>query len=174
MTDPVKKELVHIILTTTIWSIWTERNNRLFTRKKNHKIIILRRIEESIHLRTIHKVFNAIPMPDHAKIMDAFRVTIISKEQVTSMVKWLSPHAGWHKLNTDGSLADDRGGYGALLRDEKADFIIGLAGRLDLPSINLLELKAIEQGVVLGCSISVKKLWIETDSTTARAWLTGR
>ncbi|KAK1282584.1 hypothetical protein QJS10_CPB22g00280 [Acorus calamus] len=51
---------------------------------------------------------------------------------------------GWLKLNTDGSLADDRGGYGAILRNNEADFIAGLAGQIDLPSINLLELKAIE------------------------------
>ncbi|KAK1256495.1 hypothetical protein QJS04_geneDACA001486 [Acorus gramineus] len=74
----------------------------------------------------------------------------------------------------DGSLADDRGGYGALIRNSNSEFITGLAGRLDLPSINLLELKAIEQGVLLGSSIHAHKLWIESDSITALAWLNGR
>lgn len=86
----------------------------------------------------------------------------------------MHPEDGWLKLNTDGSLAEERGGYGALIRNHKADFLLGLAGRLDLPSINLLELKAIEQGVKLCNMTQVQKLWIESDSTTALAWLKGR
>ncbi|KAK1325014.1 hypothetical protein QJS10_CPA01g02277 [Acorus calamus] len=68
------------------------------------------------------------------------------------------------------SLSDDRGGYGALLRNNNADFIAGLAGRLDLHSINLLELKAIERGIQLRLSNAVTNLWIKSDSITAIAW----
>ncbi|KAK1280639.1 hypothetical protein QJS04_geneDACA014229 [Acorus gramineus] len=88
-------------------------------------------------------------------------------------VIWEPPEEGWLKLNTDGSLANDRGGYGAIIRNPQAEFTIGLAGRLDLPSINLLELKAIEQGVWLGIFIEASKLWIESDSTTALALIRG-
>ncbi|KAK1306945.1 hypothetical protein QJS10_CPA10g01775 [Acorus calamus] len=82
-------------------------------------------------------------------VSNAFDVQIEEKELTSSIVKWLRSDDGWLKLNTDGSLADDRGGYGALIRNSNSDFQIGLAGRLDLPSINLLELKAIEKGVML-------------------------
>ncbi|KAK1313661.1 hypothetical protein QJS10_CPA06g00651 [Acorus calamus] len=57
---------------------------------------------------------------------------------------------GWFKLNTDGSLSDDQERYGALLRNNNADFIAGLAERLDLHSINFLKLKAIEWGDTIG------------------------
>ncbi|KAK1302594.1 hypothetical protein QJS10_CPB12g01266 [Acorus calamus] len=90
------------------------------------------------------------------------------------MVTWFPPDVDWLKLNTDGSLADDRGGYGAVIRNDRAEFLIGLAGRLDLPSINLLELKAIEKGIWLGIQLGASHLWVESDSTTALAWIHGK
>ncbi|KAK1261670.1 hypothetical protein QJS04_geneDACA020349 [Acorus gramineus] len=89
-------------------------------------------------------------------------------------VLWEPPREGWLKLNTDGLLANDRGGYGALIRNNRVEYVMGIAGRLDLPSINLLELKAIEQGVWLARSIEATRIWIESDSTTALAWLHGK
>ncbi|KAK1270111.1 hypothetical protein QJS04_geneDACA020970 [Acorus gramineus] len=137
-------------------------------------MLILHRIKESIKLRTLNKVFHSALSPYISKIVDAFGVQTTVKKKSTSIVTWLHPVDGWLKLNTDGSLADDPGGYGALIRNSNGDYITSLAGRLDLPSINLLELKAIEQGVLLGSSICAHKLWIECDSTTALAWLNGR
>ncbi|KAK1257180.1 hypothetical protein QJS04_geneDACA014728 [Acorus gramineus] len=110
VSDPFRKDMVYLILSTTTWYLWIERN---------------------------------------------------------------IPPSGWFKLNADGSLSYDRGGYGALLRNNNADFIAGLAGRLDLHSINLLELKAIERGIQLGLSNAVTNLWIESDSITAIAWVHG-
>ncbi|KAK1309219.1 hypothetical protein QJS10_CPA09g00486 [Acorus calamus] len=174
LSDPLKKELAYIILTTTFWHLWLERNNRIFRRTKQHKLRILHRIRDSIKMRAMSKVFRVLPNPDYSRISSAFGVQILEKALVHTTIKWLLPQGDWFKLNTDGSLADDRGGYGALVRNNKGDFIIGLAGRLDLPSINLLELKAIERGVLIGIAKGVDKLWIESDSTTALAWLHGK
>ncbi|KAK1325439.1 hypothetical protein QJS10_CPA01g01765 [Acorus calamus] len=56
------------------------------------------------------------------------------------------------KLSTrDKLLQKDRGGYG--LRDNASNFIVGIAGRSSLPSINLLELQ---------------------DSTTVLSWIRGK
>ncbi|KAK1259254.1 hypothetical protein QJS04_geneDACA017986 [Acorus gramineus] len=53
-------------------------------------------------------------------------------------------------------------------------FVVYMAGRHDLPSINLLELKATEVGLWLAIKTGVQKLWIEWDSTTAIAWVKGK
>ncbi|KAK1283528.1 hypothetical protein QJS10_CPB21g00139 [Acorus calamus] len=45
---------------------------------------------------------------------------------------------------------------------------------MDLPSINILELKAIEVGIWLAINIGCSKLWIESDSTTALSWIKGK
>ncbi|KAK1297392.1 hypothetical protein QJS10_CPB15g00822 [Acorus calamus] len=130
--------------------------------------------KESIKLKTIHRFFRIIQTPDMVMVLNAFGVQIEEKENSSTIVKWMSPEDGWLKLNTDGSLANDRGGYEALIRNSNSEFQLGLAGRLDLPTINLLELKAIEQGVKLSSTMQACKLWIEIDSTTALAWLEGR
>ncbi|KAK1321207.1 hypothetical protein QJS10_CPA03g00057 [Acorus calamus] len=174
ITVPFKKEIANIVFTTTFWHIWVERNNRVFSDKRMHKLVILKRIKVSIKLRTIHRVFRIIQTLNLVMVSNAFGVQIEEKENSSTIVKWMSPEDGWLKLNTDGSLADDRGGYGALIRNSNSEFQLGLAGRLDLPTINLLELKAIEQGVKLSSTMQACKLWIETDSTTALAWLEGR
>ncbi|KAK1268719.1 hypothetical protein QJS04_geneDACA008217 [Acorus gramineus] len=139
-----------------------------------HKSILLCNIKASIRESTVSKIFPASKTPENQKIADSFGLQLKQKVPSIITIHWSPPHEGWFKLNTDGSLADDRGGYGALIRNEHAEFVIGLAGRLDLPSINLLELKAIEKGVDLGLSINLTKLWIESDSTTAIAWLLGK
>ncbi|KAK1265235.1 hypothetical protein QJS04_geneDACA022453 [Acorus gramineus] len=166
--------MVYIILSTTTWYLWIERNNRLFLKKSLHKSFVLKRIKDSIKVRTLHKIFLVPSILDFSSIAQAFGLTLREKEKTASIVTWLVPPSGWFKLNTDGSLSDDRGGYVALLRNNNADFIAGLAGRLDLHSINLLELKAIERGIQLGLSNAVTNLWIESDSITAIAWVHGR
>ncbi|KAK1315070.1 hypothetical protein QJS10_CPA06g00807 [Acorus calamus] len=47
-------------------------------------------------------------------------------------------------------------------------------GRNDLPSINLLKLKAIEVGLWIAIKAGFRSIWVETDSTTTLAWVTNR
>ncbi|KAK1308079.1 hypothetical protein QJS10_CPA09g01153 [Acorus calamus] len=86
-------------------------------------------------------------------------------------VCWSPPPTGWVKINSYGSLADDRGGYGALVHNDKAEFLLGVAGRNDLPSINLLELKAMEARIRIAIQAGFQDLWVESDSTTALTWV---
>ncbi|KAK1278570.1 hypothetical protein QJS04_geneDACA021134 [Acorus gramineus] len=79
------------------------------------------RIKESIKLRTLNKVFHSALSPYISKIVDAFGVQTTVKKKSTSIVTWLHPVDGWLKLNTDGSLADDPGGYGALIRNSNGN-----------------------------------------------------
>ncbi|KAK1264536.1 hypothetical protein QJS04_geneDACA021323 [Acorus gramineus] len=44
-------------------------------------------------------------------------------------------------------------------------------GRIELPSINLLELKAIEEGLWLAIRLNFPNFWVETDSTTTCVWV---
>ncbi|KAK1295953.1 hypothetical protein QJS10_CPB15g01363 [Acorus calamus] len=45
---------------------------------------------------------------------------------------------------------------------------------MDLPSINILELKAIEVGIWLAINSGCSMLWIESDSKTAISWIKGK
>ncbi|KAK1258644.1 hypothetical protein QJS04_geneDACA019254 [Acorus gramineus] len=66
--------------------------------------------------------------PQIEKIKERLGVQIDAVNKTTSVVHWLPLEVDWHKLNTDGSLGDDRGGYGALIRDSSSEFIQGIAG----------------------------------------------
>ncbi|KAK1300207.1 hypothetical protein QJS10_CPB13g01112 [Acorus calamus] len=48
----------------------------------------------------------------------------------TTTVKWVPLDPLWVKANSDGSLSEERGGYGALLRDDKGEFLMGVAGQV--------------------------------------------
>ncbi|KAK1324914.1 hypothetical protein QJS10_CPA01g01382 [Acorus calamus] len=65
--------------------------------------------------------------PEILQIAQAFKVKIIEAPLNPRSIIWGPPPVGWIKSNSDGSLSDDRGGYGALLRDCSAQFIIGSA-----------------------------------------------
>ncbi|KAK1308201.1 hypothetical protein QJS10_CPA09g00979 [Acorus calamus] len=112
--------------------------------------------------------------PEILQIAQAFKVKIIEAPLNPRSIIWGPPPVGWIKSNSDGSLSDDRGGYRALLRDCSAQFIIGSAGCIALPSINLLELQGLVAGLQLGLQRGEKKIWFETDSTTVMAWVKGR
>ncbi|KAK1309505.1 hypothetical protein QJS10_CPA09g00969 [Acorus calamus] len=159
------------------WAAWiwhSERNARIFKGKKRNAIWVLRRVQAEITLR-----FQTVPLksritPEILQIAQAFKVKIIEAPLNPRSIIWGPPPVGWIKSNSDGSLSDDRGGYGALLRDCSAQFIIGSAGCIALPSINLLELQGLVAGLQLGLQRGEKKIWFETDSTTVMAWVKGR
>ncbi|KAK1297673.1 hypothetical protein QJS10_CPB15g01198 [Acorus calamus] len=74
------------------------------------------------------------------------------------------------RVNSDGSLVDDRGGYGALICNERG-ILLGIVGRNDLP---LIDLKAMEFGLWTAIKTGFRSIWVETDSTTALVWVTNR
>ncbi|KAK1260672.1 hypothetical protein QJS04_geneDACA023443 [Acorus gramineus] len=66
-------------------------------------------------------------------------------------------------------------GYGAVLRNSAGALLAAVAVQdQTLSSINVLEFKAILQGLKLAQSLSLSKVFIESDSSTAIAWVRGR
>ncbi|KAK1280618.1 hypothetical protein QJS04_geneDACA020589 [Acorus gramineus] len=89
-------------------------------------------------------------------------------------VSWEAPKEGWLKLNSDGSRSDDRFSYGVLVRDSSGFCFEALSTRVRADSINLLELKGLVEGMQLCHSLRASRVWLESDSTTAIAWIHGR
>ncbi|KAK1299494.1 hypothetical protein QJS10_CPB14g00923 [Acorus calamus] len=82
--------------------------------------------------------------------------------------------APWFKCNSDGSLSNDRAGFGAIIRDSRGHLIIGTMARVSLASINHLELLGVKSGELMCAQLNLKKVMFETDSTTIVCWLQGR
>ncbi|KAK1287210.1 hypothetical protein QJS10_CPB19g00504 [Acorus calamus] len=73
----------------------------------------------------------------------------------------------WIKANSDGSVAEDRFGFGALIRDSSGNCLKALSSRVIVSSMGILELKWIVAGARLCVSHNAVKVWSESDSTTA-------
>ncbi|KAK1286578.1 hypothetical protein QJS10_CPB20g00955 [Acorus calamus] len=58
ISEPFIKEVSHLILTTTIWNLWIEQNNRVFSnnQKQKHKLALLQKIKDSIKANTHSRV----------------------------------------------------------------------------------------------------------------------
>ncbi|KAK1302693.1 hypothetical protein QJS10_CPB12g01020 [Acorus calamus] len=104
---------------------------------------------------------------------DLFGALLVQKTSLTVQVKWTPPPIGWVKANSDGSLSEDRFGFGAITRNSSGDCVQAIAARTRAASINLLELKGILAGLRLNRG-NTSKVWSESDSTTAVAWAQGK
>ncbi|GLJ07917.1 hypothetical protein SUGI_0077130 [Cryptomeria japonica] len=62
-------------------------------------------------------------------------------------VKWTPPPSGWKKMNFDGASKGNLGlsGYGAVIRDEKGEFIGAVSGQAGFVSNNIVEITALEK-----------------------------
>ncbi|KAK1308196.1 hypothetical protein QJS10_CPA09g00976 [Acorus calamus] len=79
-------------------------------------------------------------------------------------VIWSRPLTDWVKINSDGSLGDDRNFFGVVVRDAQGDCFFAMAARTRAASINILELQGILASLLL-CKGFHTKVWSETDSS---------
>ncbi|KAK1325494.1 hypothetical protein QJS10_CPA01g02289 [Acorus calamus] len=120
------------------------------------------------HLKEIHT-------PAIQKLAENWGIVIHPLESVISSVTWRPPDIDWTKSNSDGSLSIDRAGYGAVLRNSDGKLLAAAATQeSSLLSINVLEFRGILQGLKLARSLGLQKIHIESDSTTAIAWVQGK
>ncbi|KAK1278350.1 hypothetical protein QJS04_geneDACA014817 [Acorus gramineus] len=158
VTHPVKKTIATSMLTTFFWFIWMERNNRIFRGKSLHKRELMGRIKAKITIRLQFSVLKAAISPELIKVAENYGTSISDIPAISKPVQWIPSDSNWLKVNSDGSLSEDRGGYGAIMRDEKGNFIIGAAGQSNPKSINLLEFQGILLGLELGLQIGASRI----------------
>ncbi|KAK1308703.1 hypothetical protein QJS10_CPA09g01037 [Acorus calamus] len=104
-----------------MWSIWLERNDRLFRQKKCFKPLLVRHILSTTRATFVGQRYEDEITPMTTKMSDLFSFSVKEKQQLEKEVIWEPPQDGWVKLNSDGSKTDDRYAYGALIRDSSAD-----------------------------------------------------
>ncbi|KAK1257350.1 hypothetical protein QJS04_geneDACA012756 [Acorus gramineus] len=155
--------------------IWKERCQRRFRAKEIHKVEILRLISLTVQLNFQGKHLKEIQTPAIQKLAENWGIVILPLLSVISNVSWRPPDLDWTKSNSDGSLSADRVGYGAVLRNCDGEFLAAAAVRdQSLNSINLLEFRGILQGLKLARALDISKIHMESDSSTAIAWVQGQ
>ncbi|OVA01097.1 Ribonuclease H domain [Macleaya cordata] len=79
---------------------------------------------------------------------------------------WKGPDEDFVQLNSDGSLNNDSGGFGAILRDRCGDAISAVAGSSRPSSVIHHELQGVEAGLKLASSYGFRKICVGSDSQT--------
>ncbi|KAK4271402.1 hypothetical protein QN277_020103 [Acacia crassicarpa] len=102
-------------------------------------------------------------------------IRVLHKEAIP--VEWKKPGIGWTKLNFDGSSKGGGGGrgrgrggkasIGGLIRNDKAEFMLGYAESIGRANSTIAELKALRRGLELVVENGWNdKLWLEGDAKT--------
>ncbi|KAK1321880.1 hypothetical protein QJS10_CPA03g01261 [Acorus calamus] len=172
--SPSERSVLLFLLTQTFWTIWIERNSRIFNDKQCSKVLVVRRIIQATTSRFQKTVMENSDSPLASRITLIFGINFKDKPVTSTPVIWAPPPNGWFKANSDGSRSEDRFGFGALLCIADGGCVQAISARVRDCSINLLELKGIVAGIQIALSIGAQQVWSETDSTAAIAWAKGR
>ena len=81
-------------------------------------------------------------------------------------VAWEKPEIGWTKLNFDGSSKGKAGraSIGGVVRNHKAEFLLGYAESIGRASSTIAELSALRRGLELVLENGWSDVWLEGDA----------
>ncbi|XP_043720956.1 protein HUA2-LIKE 3-like [Telopea speciosissima] len=109
-------------------------------------------------------------IPDNSVTRDFFFRWDIKVEftiRCPSLHYWLRPPSGCIAINCDGSVNDDRGGYGAMARDSMGIVIFAMAEGSSDANILRLELGVVRCGLYKASSLKLPRVHIRLDSFCA-------
>ncbi|KAK1300235.1 hypothetical protein QJS10_CPB13g01231 [Acorus calamus] len=157
-----EKMILQFILALTIWTIWQARNEKIFRQCALSKPLLVRKIILATKSRFSGVSIEDSGSPLSLALLSLFGIVLEANEMGPSP-------PGWVKINSDGSLGEDRYGFGAVVRDSRGDCLLAMAERSQAASINILELKGLLAGMRLQ-NLPGSLVWSESDSTTVVAW----
>ncbi|KAK1295552.1 hypothetical protein QJS10_CPA16g00372 [Acorus calamus] len=155
--QPAMLKVVKVIFATTIGLIWKERCSHIFHSQSRHKSPLLLHIIETAVLRLSKQPLYAEPCSEVEKTERNLGIIFTTKTFQDIFFAWDPRPDSWVKCNSDGSLSDDRVGFGALLHDSQGQFLIGQTSLVPLASINHLELLGVKSGALLCLQLNLDK-----------------
>lgn len=101
-------------------------------------------------------------------IYNPVRILIRSWHRDPIPVAWEKPQIGWTKLNFDGSCKGREGkaSIGGVLRNHKAEFLLGYAESIGRSTSTIAELAALRRGLELVMENGWSNVWVEGDAKT--------
>ncbi|KAK1283225.1 hypothetical protein QJS10_CPB21g01807 [Acorus calamus] len=159
-----ERMIFQFILALTIWTIWQARNENFFRQCALSKPLLVRKIILATKSRFSGVSIEDSGSPISLALLSLFGIVLEPKSSISILVKWVLPPPGWVKINSDGSLGEDRYGFGAVVRDSRGDCVLAMVERSQAASINILELKGLLAGLRLQ-NLPRSLVWSKSDST---------
>jgi ribonuclease HI len=174
--NPILQRIWHLLPGFTLWSIWKERNNRIFNSRQSPPTNTWERtkrlIRETIHSQPwSHEDMQC--KPEEGIILNGWNMQIRIQPQGRSKKRtdnipthWAPPPHGAFKLNFDGASRGNPGpaGFGAVLRNHTGEIILMIAGSLGENTNNVAELTSLVRGLQTAVHHQFHRLVIEGDS----------
>lgn len=141
---------------TIIWSIWKSRNNKIFRNEEFNANGVLVRARSMIKEWKITS--NLLPGDDEKGTGRRIKASFL--------VKWEPPPLDYVKVNFDGSVKDNNGASGYVIRNHFGKIVAAGVGatNLGLSSVLLAEATGLRDGVRKAIELGYRKLEVEGDS----------
>ncbi|KAF7809195.1 putative reverse transcriptase [Senna tora] len=138
---------------TTCWMVWKQRNEWIFSNKKDEAMSLINRIK--INVKDWIKA-NSLKNGNN-------------RSCINQIISWKPPEEGWIKINTDGAYnpSSNRMACGGVLRNEKGEWIMGFAKPLGSGNALQAELCGMLMGLDIAWKNRMKKIILESDSLEA-------
>lgn len=131
---------------------------------------MLHQVKTDVRLKLEANIFTTRRGADRHAMIDNCGVNVKQKGAVKKMVR-RRPQSGRRKLNSYGSILNDKGIWAAVIRDEGV-IRYAAKGRNLYNIIELVELEGVLDGVQLAIKYGDTKLEVSTDSTCVVAYYT--
>ncbi|KAF7844997.1 ribonuclease H [Senna tora] len=155
-----KKGMVFAI---ACWSLWRWRNESIFGSNHNKAT--------DIFFTIIQRVHNC--NSDFEAVLDSSQRR---SNQVSRVIRWIPPDAGWVKVNVDGAVSRDgeeSAACGGIIRDESGCYIAGFTRRLGSCSSIQAELWSVYLGLFTAWQYGFRRVAVEMDSLVACEMIKG-
>ena len=166
--SPQLKELWLICFTSVLWFLWHARNQVRFESRNFTVAAVCRLI--SGHIQAASRLATG-PMHNtiqDLRILKTFGACCrLRRAPRVVEVNWHPPLIGWIKINSDGAWkhGEGIGGFGAIFRDYKGQFLGAFASNLDIPSSIAAEVMAVITAIEIAWVRDWKHIWLEVDSS---------
>lgn len=161
-----RRRLWSTTIPSIIWSLWLERNKRIFRRKKSSFMHLL----DIIKLRTAWWIvesekFKGVSISDVCRDWASVDL-IIHRHVIRPHVPWSPPGDGHLKINFDGSCLCEIGlaGYGGVICNAVGSIVLSFVGSIANGSVNEAELFALWRGIMELEALGVRGCLIKGDS----------
>ncbi|XP_077247863.1 uncharacterized protein LOC143887636 [Tasmannia lanceolata] len=164
---------IRLLFQATIYSIWSERNERAHNKPGKHKQHVLSHILSLVKSKLVALQRNDVPNQNSSCCAALFNLPCHPKDPTPKLVSWVKPPPAWVKINTDASLLNDIGGLGGLIRNPEGNCLKFFSVRVKNHPIYLLELQALLRGIQLAARHHFPHVWLESDSSSAVNMING-